>query len=461
MTQSSQTGHHSAHRRWPPRITLVLVIIVAVLAGGLANRHSFESDWTAASRHTLTAGSIEILNQLDQPLIVIAFTRDQQLAKTMADRIARYQRHSNLISFETVNPDQHPNRAEAAGIDQDGVLFLTLGERHESLRQLDEQSISNAILRLSRGAGIEILVLTGHGERSAKGQANRDISHFANTLLDQGFQISLYQIDPTAAIPTANTLLVISAPQTRLSGGEIARLLAFIQDGGRLLWLGDPGDLQGLKPLAIQLGVRFLPGTLVDPAGMQAAGSAAFTLATADAYRPHPITQQFQFTTVFPLATGLSQNDNRWQATPLAIVGEQGWLEQGELVEPVEFDKQHDLLGPVTLALALTREQQKNRENNSENNPGDQQKPQRVVIVGDGDFVANAYLGNGGNRQLGLNIINWLAGDDQLINLQPIVAADTRLDLSPTHALIVGLGFLLVLPALLALTGGIIWWRRC
>ena len=442
--------------RWQPRISLLLAIIAAVLASMLASRHSIESDWTANARHTLSTSSLEILYQLDQPLTVIAFTRDQQLAKAMADRLSRYQRHSSLISFESVNPDRHPERATAADIHQDGVLYLALGERHETLRQLDEQSVSNAILRLSRGTGVNILMLAGHGERSATGQTNRDLSSFADTLSDQGFQVSRYQIDPATAIPTDNTVLIISAPQSGVSGAEVAQLLAYVENGGRLLWLGVPGDLQGLKPLAIQLGVRFLPGTLVDPAGMDAAGSAAFTLATADAYRPHLITQQFQFTTVFPLATGLSQNDNRWQATPLALVGEQGWLEQGELVEPVLFDKQQDLLGPVTLALALTR--QKNL--GSENTKADgENHPQRTVIVGDGDFLSNAYLGDGGNRQLGLNMVNWLAGDERLINIRPIAAADTQLELSTTHALIIGLGFLLGIPLLFAATGGVIWWR--
>ena len=153
----------------------------------------------------------------------------------------------------------------------------------------------------------------------------------------------------------------------------------------------------------------------------------------------------------------MSQSDQRWQAAPLAIVGEQGWLEQGELEAPVVFDKQTDLLGPVTLALALTRERTETALNRENLAP---MRSQRAVIVGDGDFLANAYLGNGGNRQLGLNIINWLAGDEQMINIEPIAAKDTELNLSDRHALIMALGFLLLLPLAFAITGGVIWWRR-
>lgn len=443
----------TTHRVWQSRLTLVLALLVAGLSLALAHRHSLVMDWTATARHTLQPASREILDQLEQPLTVIAFTRDQQLAKTMASRMARYQRHSPLISFETINPDRQPAKAASAGIDQDGLLHLSLGDRTETLRQFDEQSVSNAILRLNRGRGVEIRVLAGHGERSITGQSNRDLTHFASALTQQGFSVSSYQIDPAGAIPTDNSLLLVSTAQSRLSGTEVAKLLAFIAEGGRLLWLGDPGELQGLKPLAIQLGLRFLPGTLVDPAGMQTAGSGAFALATSGAYRPHAITQDFQLTSVFPLATGLSQTGNRWQATPLAIIGQQGWMEQGDLTEAVAFDPQHDLLGPVTIALAMTHQPSTGV---SDQRPA----PQRVVVVGDGDFLANGYLANGGNRQLGLNMINWIAGDDHLINIEPVVAADTTLELSSTHAAVTGLGFLLIMPLLLAATGGIIWWRR-
>ena len=457
-----QTTHTSRLSRWQPAISLLLSVILALLSGALAVRHNLQWDWTANSRHSLSPPSLQILQQLDQPLTFTAFTRDQALAKSMAERVQRYQQHNPLISFSSVNPDRQPGLAAAENIKRDGVLHLRLNERSEILTQFGEQTISNAILRLNRGTGMQIRVLAGHGERSAFGNTNHDLGNFSTLLLRQGFQVERFQIDPTLPIPTQDSLLVISAPKTRLAGSEVARLLGYIADGGKLLWLGDPGEQPGLKPLAIQLGIRFLPGTLVDPAGMEATGSGAFTLATAGHYRPHPITQQFQLTSVFPLATGLSQTSNSWQAKPLAVVGEQGWLEQSSLSEGVSFNKQHDLSGPVTLALALTPQspQPIERADSALAGSTDTRHQQRVIVVGDGDFLANAYLGNGGNQQLGLNMINWLAGDERLINIQPTLARDSQLDLTPSQAVIISLGFLVGLPILFAGIGVGVWWRR-
>ncbi len=456
-----RTSNNSTTDRWQPAITLLLAVVLALLTGTMAQRHNQHWDWTANNRHSLSPSSLQIVQQLTQPLTFTAFTRDQALAKLMTERVERYQQHSALISFIVINPDRQPELAAAENIKRDGVLHLSLADHSETLTQFDEQTISNAILRLSRGTGLQVLVLAGHGERAARGRSNHDLGNFSNLLIRQGFTVDRFQIDPTRAIPTDNSLLIISAPDSRLAGSEVIRLMTYVADGGRLLWLGDPGEQPGLKPLAIQLGIRFLPGTLVDPVGMELAGSGAFTLATASHYRSHPITQQFQLTSVFPLATGLSQISNGWQAQPLAVVGEQGWLEQGSLGEGVSFDSQQDLTGPVTLALALSRPApDPTTINNSAQPPPTEAPQQRAVVVGDGDFLANAYLGNGGNQQLGLNMINWLAGDERLINIQPTTASDSQLELTPSQAVIISLGFLVGLPLLFAGIGLGVWWRR-
>jgi hypothetical protein len=82
------------------------------------------------------------------------------------------------------------------------------------------------------------------------------------------------------------------------------------------------------------------------------------------------------------------------------------------------------------------------------------------VVIGDGDFLANAYLHNAGNLELGTRLVHWLASEDELITIPPKVAPDTVLELSPLEAGIIGFGFLFVLPALLFGTGLALAWRR-
>jgi len=61
---------------------------------------------------------------------------------------------------------------------------------------------------------------------------------------------------------------------------------------------------------------------------------------------------------------------------------------------------------------------------------------------------------------LGVNMINWLTGEEHLITLQPRAAKDSNLVLNKTQLTVISVGFLIALPLLLALVGGVIWWKR-
>jgi LPXTG-motif cell wall-anchored protein len=83
-----------------------------------------------------------------------------------------------------------------------------------------------------------------------------------------------------------------------------------------------------------------------------------------------------------------------------------------------------------------------------------------VAVIGDGDFLSTTFLGNGGNRALGVRIVDWLLGDDALVQLPPRGAPDRILQISQAQLSTVTLGFLVVLPLLLLALGGWIAWRR-
>ena len=85
---------------------------------------------------------------------------------------------------------------------------------------------------------------------------------------------------------------------------------------------------------------------------------------------------------------------------------------------------------------------------------------QRIAIIGDGDFVSNTYIGNAANLDFSIALINWLVQDDELITLPVKTTLDSQLDLSRNESLIIGLGFLLVLPSILLSIGFGLWWYR-
>jgi hypothetical protein len=171
-------------------------------------------------------------------------------------------------------------------------------------------------------------------------------------------------------------------------------------------------------------------------------------MAVVSHYPDHPATQHFDRVTLYPYSAALEGVDGSdWQLTSLLQTGARSWNETGPIRGKVTLDRQQgERLGPLTIGLALQRQRQSGE--------------QRVLVVGDGDFLANSYLGNGGNLDLGLNLIRWLSGDDELIGIPARTSRDLNLRLSRTAGLSIGFGFLLLLPLLLFLTGLLIWWRR-
>lgn len=429
--------------------TLLLLALAGLLVA-LSQRHHAQWDATAMSRNSVSDASLKVLEALDGPVTVTAYATRQDarlgdIRKLIREALAPYLRAKPDMSLRFVDPSEQPKLAKDAGVKLNGEMVVSYGGRSEHLTVLNEESLTNLLMALARKEQRQIYHLDGHGERKLDGLANHDLGDFGRRLRDKGFATVPLNLALAQDVPAGAALLVIAAPQVDLLPGEVTKLERYIEQGGNLLWLMDPEPLHGLQALAEKLGLALTPGTVVDP-GAQDLGLPP-TVALATAYGHHPITEHFNLTTVFPLARPIGTEERTgWHTTPLIEAAPRGWVESGKLEGDLRFDEKKDIPGPVTLAVALEREAE--------------DKTQRVVIVGNGAFLSNTYLGNGGNLDLGVNLVNWLAGDDRLIAIQPKAAVDGNFALDKTAAAVIGLGFLLGLPVAFLAAAGVIWRRR-
>jgi len=436
---------------------VVLLLAVAGLLGWVSTRYSYEADWTANGRHSLSEASVTLLQRIKGPLTITAFARDnQELRDRIRDLFDRYRRHDQDITFSFVNPDSDPARAQALNITGDGEVVLQYQGRHEHLflTDLNEQNVSNALQRLLRSGERWLVFLDGHGERRPEGQANRDLSLWVKQLEDKGLKTRSINLAQEGAIPDNTTVLVIADPKVDLLPGEVKAVQDYVTRGGNLLWLADNDPLHGLEPLAKQLGVMFLPGIVVDLTAQQL-GIPSAAVAAVTSYPPgNPVTRNFNLLTVFPVAVGLSGDaPEGWRRQALLQTGPNSWEETGSLTSgKVSFDAKEDIRGPITIGINLMHDVDKPE-------PGKRAHQQRVIVTGDADFLSNEYLGNVGNLDLGINMVNWLSADEQLLDIPAKTAPDTHLQLSPLQSSVIGFGFWLGLPALL-LGGGLTLWLR-
>jgi ABC-type uncharacterized transport system involved in gliding motility auxiliary subunit len=449
----------------------VLFLSAVGLAGWLSTRYTAQFDWTATGRNTLSEASVKVLQLVKEPVSITSYARDSNktLREQVSDLVSRYSRVNPNVKLAFVNPDTHPDKTREMGITLDGEMVVAYGGRNEKVQEFTEAALTNALQRLLQARDQNLVFLEGHGERSPLGQANFDLGQFGEELKRKGVHAVQLNLAKTPDIPANTNALVVAGPQTSLLPGEVALLQDYVKKGGNLLWLAEAGDLRGLQPLAEQLGVKFLPGTVVD-ASTQVFGISDPTFALVVEYPYHPITQNFQSMTLFPMASALeTAKDGEFRYTALLKTLARSWTETGPVEGEIRFNADSgEKEGPLTLGVAITRDIKP--ENQAPAVPDDKKpagqeaesKPreQRLVVLGDGDFLSNTYLGNGGNLNLGLNLVQWLAHNDAFINIPAKTAGDTTLDLSQIATGLIGVGFLLLLPALLVGTGGWIWFRR-
>lgn len=433
---------------------LLLLTVMGMLAW-LSTRYVYQADWTAGALNTLSPASQMLLKKLEGPVVITAYARETELLRSaIRELVSRYQRYKPDLRLSFVNPDSEPERVRELGITVEGEMLISYAGRSERLTTLNEQSLTNALLRVARADKHWLVFLQGHGERGAHGQANHDLGIWTGQLQSKGFNVQSLNLASTMFIPDNTGVLVIAGPQAELLPGKVELIQAYLDKGGNLLWLADPGPLYGLQPIAEQLGIAFQPGVIHDPsAQLFDIGRPGFTVVAE--YPMHPITHGFDIVTLFPQARGIElQAPADWQQDAFLVTLPNSWVEIGNMQEG--GFKEGGVSGPLNIGVALTRPSPPTFKVDAEG--GNQ--TQRVVITGDGDFLSNAYLGNGGNLDLGIDIVNWLSHDDSFIAIGTKTALDTQLNLSRVDSMLIGFGFLFFLPLALLSAGLTIWLRR-
>jgi ABC-type uncharacterized transport system involved in gliding motility auxiliary subunit len=431
-------------------VFVILLLMLMVVLGYLATQYRMQWDISQNQRNSLNEASIDILQKLPGPVQVTAYATEFQaeigdVRKVIADFISLYQRIKPDLVLQFIDPVEQPLLAQQANVQINGEIVISYRHKTEHLAVINEQTFSNALMRLARLEDKLIIELSGHGERKLDGHANFDFGEFGKSLQRSGFSNQSLNLAIERDIPLNADLLIIASPQVDLLPGEVDKLLEYIDRGGNLLWLVDQESLRGLLPLTEKLRLTLTPGVVVDPHAEQLKAPVTFSLGAV--YGQHPITSGFQYITVFPYARQITIDDNAdWNSVSLVEVAPDGWVETGDLNAGIAFDEAADVPGPISVAAALSR------------NINDRE--QRVVIVGSGHFLANTYLGNGNNLDFGINLVNWLTGDEEMMVIQPRATIDNNLMLNQSQLTLMAVGQMVVLPLLFLATGISIWWYR-
>ncbi len=424
--------------RWQNLLFSFLLTAICIVLGWYSQQHFKQWDITAESRHSLTETSIAVLEMLDGPVNVLAVMSPEKTQRDAVEAIInKFIRRKEDLYLEFLNPETNPSRTSELKADSAGEIILNYQDQEQRIRSLSERSLTDALQHLARPAKRTVRFVTGHNERSPTETSNTGFTDITSRLSSIGFKFDTISLVSEPSIPKDTDLLVVAAPAEKYFPGEVASLLNYISSGGNLLWLHEPANTNtGLRALEIELGISPLAGVIVD-ANAQLFNVETPTFAVVDQHLPHPINSGFSSITLFPEAVGLAilpMQDSSLR--PLVQTGNSSWTETGPIEGEVGFNENTlEVAGPINLGVSVERKR------GSRN--------QRIVVLGDADFMANTWLGNGGNQAFAERVFNWLGTDDNMLQFTASSAPDKQLTLGNNSLLAMAITFLIGVPCVM------------
>jgi ABC-type uncharacterized transport system involved in gliding motility auxiliary subunit len=435
------------------KISLFSGIILLINAISVGTYHRF--DFTGLAQFTLTSQTKEVLAELDKPVEVVNFftpTVPPAVSAYAQYLLDEYQVHSDQLTVRSVDPDLNPDQARQYQVDQVGALYgvtvfrSEMGQRQVYGPQITaeaEHAFTSAICEVTGIKQKKVYFLTGHGESSIY----VDYESARSGLRDNLFEVDEVDLLRTPAVPEDASVLVLAGPQQPLVDSELDVLGSYLEQGGRLMVLVNPGSLGGLERLLDRWSLEIGDGVMIDPSSHVAPDLSTLliprtrnTFGLSEIYLPGA-------TAVFPK----EEIPAELIIAPLAWSGPESWLEREfKSTDKPQFDDRTDRKGPLAVGALLS----------TATVEGGQEIGTRLVTIGDSDFAANRHFRNGNNAYLLLNSINWLTEGEEIIAVDRKVLPIRRLILGPDQARFLHISSIGLLPLLMLVLGGYMWWRR-
>ena len=440
--------------------TTVYVLIVVAVVGGLnflADRYNKSYDTTSSKKFTLSDQTIKIAKNLKQPVTITYWDQPTKF-QAAEDLLDRYKNLSPKINVQYMDTDKKRTQALAAGVKTLGTIFINVGNKQQEAKSLTEEEVTGAMVRALKGGERTACFLIGAGEHSSDDAEQNGYSAIKDALEKNNYKTQTLQMIPKPEIPASCTIAIIGGPQHEYLQPEADAIKNYVENGGRALFMLDPPlkfaktDISDNEPLMKVLegwGVTPEKDLVLDTSGVgQLFGlGPEFPLVTA--YESHAIVRDMKDTpTGFPIARSLEvKNGDKTTVEKLFETTENSFATMNLQSAEIKQSKD-DKKGPLILGAAGTY------------NTGKENGNGRFVVVGSSRWVTNGFLRFNGNRDLFLNMINWLSSDEDLISIRPKEPTDNRLNMTARQMNVVEYTSVFMIPLLIIAAGVGVWWKR-
>jgi gliding-associated putative ABC transporter substrate-binding component GldG len=500
------------NRKTQALIQILLILGIVIVLNVISVRLFARVDLTQQGVYTLSDASKTLVANLDDKVTIKAyFTEDLPAPyntnrRATLDILNEYKAYAGgYLQFEFLNPEGEKGEQEAREqgipavevqvVEEDkfqvkraflGLVFLYEDKKEvmpvvQNLGSL-EYDISSTIKRLTARVKKKIGFTTGHQEPAIASLST------ANRSITQQYETVTIDLSKNEPIPADLAALFILAPQSRFSDSATYQVDDYLMRGGRIGFLlnrvnaslqmrfGQPVDL-GLDELLEHYGVRVNPDLVRDaqcanisvmqqigPFPVQSQIPFPYIPNASNMDRENPMVKDLQgvlfhfvssIDTSAPTAKGLT-------AQVLIRSSKRSGRQTGFFaIDPFHRYTAQELSESEIPLVAVVHGKFKSFFSEREPKASITQSPEtRIILVGDGDFMKDDFLGNRDNLTFFVNMVDYLADDAGLITIRSKNIALPQLEpVSDGTKQLLKYANLLA-PPLLAIAYGMFRWRR-
>lgn len=480
--------------------SVLLVVASVVLLNVFVRDKLADKQWdlTRGQVNSLAPQTEQIVKALDQPVTATIWSNQSNSEmQTAYDLLQRYRALNGKLTVQRFTVLDRPTLARQQKIQQAGsVVFESTGHPSEVTTDATEQGLDTVLSRLATGRSPKAYFLTGHGEpdTQTQSQSGSSITLLVQALQKQGITVATLNLSAgagggtvvpgtpslgatpapaptdtgspspaaspasgpasTAApkVPADADELVILDPQSDLSQSEIDAINAYLDGGGHVMVSQGPFAKTNVGQVLKRYGLGFGAGIVIDQQ-LQVRGAQGGIL-QIQSYGQHIVSRGME--TLPTILLGSTSVDGKpgatYTLTPIMTSASDA-CERNDATNADPACEATDKKGPFNLMVTV-----------EQTGATVGAKEGRAVAVGGAvfasDLVALSTNRPPGNQPLMINAINWLAGQDKIINVPPHTATAAQIFLTDAQKQLVLLGYPVLLPLLMLGLGVNAYLRR-
>lgn len=438
-----------------------VLIVLALALIGIVNyigvKQNKTWDFSLAKRNTLSEQSVQVVNALKEDLKVSFFykkggTENEENRRVFRELIKKYQDLSPKIKLDFFEVNEARAKAEEYGVTKgSGVIFLDYKGHRNRIEKIDEQEMTQAIIKVTRDKNKTIYFTMGHKEYDLDdGKDAHGLNLFKLMIQNNSFNVKTFNTISQPQVPDDADLVAVIGPQQDFSKTEVDALESYLKKGGHLALALESGKAVGLDSILNKLGITpqnnfikssFLGFGYID----EPAIGEGFSTSNA-------ITKVFSGTKGAVVRMDWPM-DLKISAAPAGISQEVlvKTSNQATAFPKPQISQGKFPSGPFNLMVAV-----KGKYPDS----ADSQKEFSLVVVGDAEFMSNYMLYSNMNRDLAMNTMSAMVGEDDLITIAPREIQKTEIKMTSVKESIFFFGVILPIPLIMLLLSLSLWFKR-